>query len=644
MTHSLATTVWLFVALAAALATDDTSDREDAALAAAAERVAASIVEIETLGGLEQGKVELTATGRSSGVVVTSDGYIVTSLFPFTTEPNGVLVTLADGTRVAAKLVARDFRCRLALLKLNVDEPLRVPAAAAVKDLRVGQWAVAVGRGLEADRPNVSVGIVSGLNRVWGSAVQTDAKISPNNYGGALVDIHGRVIGVLAPLKPERQDVAADVQWYDSGIGFAVPLEQIMPLLPRWQRGGDFRNGVIGIGIKPGNLYSEAPVVGSVRPASPAAKSGIRAGDTIVEVDGRPIARTIDLSAAINRRYAGDTLQFKVRRGQETLARDVAIVDELSPYSRPLLGVLAARNDDGQAGALVRFVYPDSPAARAGIKSGDRLMTFQGEAIAGRIELATLVGAAAIKDKVAIEIDRDGRRVPLEVTLSADVETVPESLPALPDAPAPAAADQPAVGVLPLNSAVVQNDGALFVPDEFDAKQGYGLLIWLHGDDGVTVESLVERWRDLCTKNRLLLLVPVSASKKRWAPTDFETITTLLDQTLADYAIDPLRVAVHAQQSGGVIGAALAFRRREQIRGLAMIQSPLTLAPPENDPDYRLSVYFASANVPTLMPQVKRLRELRYPVVERKLDDKASYLNDVQLAEFLRWLDTLDRI
>ena len=93
--------------------------------------------------------------------------------------------------------------------------------------MRVGQWAIAVGRTFESDRTNMAVGILSALDRIWGKAIQTDAAVSPNNYGGPLVDIQGRVLGVLVPLSPEATDEVAGVDWYDSGIGFAIPAEHI---------------------------------------------------------------------------------------------------------------------------------------------------------------------------------------------------------------------------------------------------------------------------------------------------------------------------------------------------------------------------------------------------------------------------------
>ena len=123
------------------------------------------------------------------------------------------------------------------LLKVDVEEKLPVPEAVPESEIHVGQWAIALGRTFDTAQPNMSVGIVSGLNRIWGKAMQTDAKISPSNYGGPLVDIRGRVLGVLVPLSPDKHEDVAGVEWYDSGIGFAVPLAHVNTVLPRLSEG-----------------------------------------------------------------------------------------------------------------------------------------------------------------------------------------------------------------------------------------------------------------------------------------------------------------------------------------------------------------------------------------------------------------------
>ena len=132
---------------------------------------------------------------------------------------------------------------------LDVKKQLPVPAGAPVTEIRVGQWAIAVGRVFDGDQTNLSVGIISAVNRVWGKAIQTDAKISPANYGGPLVDLEGRVLGVLVPMSPQETGEVAGVEWYDSGIGFAVPLANINRVPTRLEKGEELHPGLLGISM-----------------------------------------------------------------------------------------------------------------------------------------------------------------------------------------------------------------------------------------------------------------------------------------------------------------------------------------------------------------------------------------------------------
>ena len=115
------------------------------------------------------------------------------------------------------------------------------------------------------------VGIISALDRIWGRTIQTDAKISPTNYGGPLIDLYGRVQGVLVPASPRGDNETAGYEWYDSGIGFAVPLEDINSVLPRLMKGTEkvpvvLKRGMLGISMASQDQFDAAPVVGAVNP------------------------------------------------------------------------------------------------------------------------------------------------------------------------------------------------------------------------------------------------------------------------------------------------------------------------------------------------------------------------------------------
>src|SRR5260221_14055120 len=135
--------------------------REERAMKAAVARVTPSVVRIETVGGLERVGQILIGTGPTTGLVVSTDGFIVSSAFNFVQKPDSILVTLDDGSRHPAKLVATDHSRMLVLLKVETDASLSVPEAVPEKEMRVGQWALAVGRTFEPSQANVSVGIVS---------------------------------------------------------------------------------------------------------------------------------------------------------------------------------------------------------------------------------------------------------------------------------------------------------------------------------------------------------------------------------------------------------------------------------------------------------------------------------------------------
>src|SRR5262249_30150629 len=177
------------------------------------------------------------------------DGYIISSAFNFANKPNAIIVQVpGQKERYVAKVVANDTTRFLTLLKIEANG-LPVPEAAPKNEIQVGQTAIALGRTLESQdgMPSISVGIISALGRIWGKALQTDCKVSPGNYGGPLVDLQGRVQGVLIPASPFSEADVAGVEWYDSGIGFAIPLEYINGVLPRLREGKDLVKGVLGI-------------------------------------------------------------------------------------------------------------------------------------------------------------------------------------------------------------------------------------------------------------------------------------------------------------------------------------------------------------------------------------------------------------
>jgi S1-C subfamily serine protease len=262
------------------------------------------------------------AEGPTTGLVVSRDGHIVTSAWNFESKPNVIVVTLHGGEIRPARLLGIDRAAGLALLKIDAGE-LPVPEFLDPRDVHVGAWAIALGRALAQDRPEVKLGVVSAKNRVDGKALQTDAACSPTNYGGPLIDVEGRVYGVIVPLGGEGGE--ANPNWYDSGIGFAVPIPDPAALVRRLGvEGAVLLPAFLGVEIDQDRTEPGARVV-SVVEDSPAAKAGLAPEDIVTAVDGEAVENAFALRFAVGARRAGDVVKLALRRGDRMLELEVTL-------------------------------------------------------------------------------------------------------------------------------------------------------------------------------------------------------------------------------------------------------------------------------------------------------------------------------
>ena len=270
--------------------------------------------------------------GIGSGVIVGSDGYIVTNNH-VVANAEDVDVTLLGGRILQAELVGSDDYFDLALLKIDAEDLPTIPYGSAV-DIRVGQWVMAFGSPLSEDLNNtVTAGIVSGLGRVSGlnrgsALIQTDAAINPGNSGGPLVDLQGRLIGINT-LIATRTGVY-------NGIGFAVPVSTVANAIEQLKSTGRIQRGFLGVRFdRVPQPLSEAmgiPVgsaqVTEVFPGSAADRAGLEAGDIITAIDGTTLEAFSHLPSRIGAHQPGDEitlsvvrddkpLQFEIRLGQD---------------------------------------------------------------------------------------------------------------------------------------------------------------------------------------------------------------------------------------------------------------------------------------------------------------------------------------
>jgi serine protease Do len=298
----------------------------------AIEAAAAYIVRIDTIGGADpvtrddQGEARVTfkaADGPTTGVIWSADGHIITSSLNFVHEPSVITVRLPEGRRFVARLVARDYPSRLALLKIDAND-LSPPPRAVREGLRPGQWALAAGYGYGSAEPAVSVGVISAIARMDGRALQTDAKISPANYGGPLFDIEGRLLGICVPLAA-GEDQVAGTEWYDSGIGFAIHTRFVDQRYARLRKGEDLHRGLIGVFFDDrepvvggeGQDAASPPVPGLLitqDPQGPAREAGLKKDDVVTRVVGVECPNAVTFRRAIASNAAGDEIEIEYWR------------------------------------------------------------------------------------------------------------------------------------------------------------------------------------------------------------------------------------------------------------------------------------------------------------------------------------------
>jgi putative serine protease PepD len=289
-----------------------------ASVAAIYRRVSPAVVFVQANSG--RGRLAFPGGGRAasgSGFVVDTHGHIVTNEHVVAGANQFRVRFGSKGRPIKATLVGKDPSSDLAVLKARVPEGVTPLALGSLGTVVPGDEAIAIGSpfGLQE---TVTVGIVSALGRTIhapngfpiADAVQTDAAINPGNSGGPLLDSQGRVIGVTSQIRTANGNDG------NTGVGFAVPVSAIRTVVPQLERGRSIARAFLGVSTTAAADANGARVARVVA-GGPAQHAGLRAGDEIVAVDGRPVRSPDDLTAQIARHKPGDRAQVTILRGAD---------------------------------------------------------------------------------------------------------------------------------------------------------------------------------------------------------------------------------------------------------------------------------------------------------------------------------------
>jgi serine protease Do len=456
------------------------------------------------------------------------------------------------------------------------------------------------------------------------------------------------VLGVLVPLSPQSAEEVAGVEWYDSGIGFAIPLEAIDKALPRLRKGEDLYTGIMGIYLKSRNLYTGDTQLAACRPNSPADKAGIKAGDRIVEIDGRRVERAAEVRQEIARHDAGEKIRVVAMRDKERIEREVELVAKLQPYQHGFLGILPERGDSEHP-LGVRYVYPDSPAAGAKIEPGDTIVSLGGKAIDNRDAMLREIASLEPGMEAKIEVRHGDKTRKLSVKLAALPEGLPpDKLPPAHASQKPGEGDGPKVGLITLRVPEFKNEAWAYVPEGYSPDEPCGIVVWLHGEKAPDQKSLLAQWKPWCDAHDLVLVVPKAGGASGWQVEEAGYLEKLLRQVENGYTIDATRVVVFGREAGASMAYLAAFRNRAMIRAAVVIDAGSVLPPPEAEPEHRLAVYVAfakeSRQAAFIGMSVAKLRETKIPVTLKDLGREPRDLKPDEMEELVRWVDMLDRI
>jgi serine protease Do len=340
--------------------------------------------------------------GIGSGVIISPDGYIVTNNHVVDGAME-VRVTLHDRRSFPAKVIGTDKLTDLAVVKIDAKDLPTLGWGDSTK-LVAGQSVLAIGNPFGQFQFSVTRGIVSATNRSNpysddarkpGDFIQTDAAINPGNSGGPLVNAHGELVGINTFLISNTGAF--------SGAGFAIPTQTVHPVVDSLIKNGVVHHGYLGVGLNdvtPDNAKffnltgSTGALIASVTPNSPASRAGLKEGDVVTAVNGRPVETGSDLQVIVSEDAPGSKIQLEVMRNGHPEKLDLTVGE----YHKDAEVAAAATDESGHArlgiaisdltpdvrqqlqlgsdvqGVAIAQVQPGSPAEDAGLTGGDVIL------------------------------------------------------------------------------------------------------------------------------------------------------------------------------------------------------------------------------------------------------------------------------
>jgi serine protease Do/serine protease DegQ len=353
-------------------------------------------------GGPQQSEPQIAA---GSGVIVDAkNGFVVTNAH-VVKDAREVLVTLKDNRRLPARLVGADAGTDIAVLRVEPKNLVEVRFGDS-DALQVGDFVIAIGNPFGLGQTATS-GIVSALGRSGLSMegyehfIQTDASINPGNSGGALVNLRGELVGInTAIIGPAGGNV---------GIGFAVPVVLAHAVMQQLVKFGEVKRGRLGVSMTD-VVGGEGATIAEVQSDSPAAKAGLRKGDVVIGLNGRPVRGAAELRARLGVVPVGETIELQVQRGGEkrTLKAQVGPIESGASGGEAVQQLAGAVFQEvsrsGLPGrdraVLVTGVKPESPAYRHGLRPGDLIIGVNSRRVTSVKELT-----AALRTRGGVQLN-----------------------------------------------------------------------------------------------------------------------------------------------------------------------------------------------------------------------------------------------